>query len=367
VAHRSSVGRLGLALAAAVILAIGVILPASAAPQPRDPTANAYVQTNLMSDVPGVARMTDSNLVNPWGMSAGPQTPIWVSDNGTDASTIYRGALAGAPLVAAPLIVAVAHGAPTGQVFNPTTNWTVRSASTSGPALFIFASEAGSITGWNSKVPASSTTSQNGVTVKDAVYKGLAIATGDSGNWLYAANFHAGTVDVFDKTFHLLHWAGAFHDSHLPKGYAPFNIQNLGGKLFVTYAIQDRDKHDDLHGSHHGLVDVYDLQGKFLQRLISSSVLNSPWGLAMAPTGFGAFSGDLLVGNFGDGRINAFDPTSGAFRGTLKNQDGNPIAINGLWGLMFGNGVTGTPQTLFFTAGLVDEAHGLIGMIEMAP
>ena len=214
---------------------------------------------------------------------------------------------------------------------------------------------------------ASSTSAHTGITVKDAIYKGLAISTGPAGNWLYAANFHAGTIDVFNGTFGLVHWAGAFHDGQIPVGYAPFNIQNLGDRLYVTYAVQKADKVDDAAGAGHGFVDVYDLKGKLLKRLIAHGPLNSPWGLAMAPAGFGAFGGDLLVGNFGNGRISAFDPATGAYKGQLRNADGLAITIQGLWGLLFGNGVAGTPDTLFFTAGIAAEDHGLMGTITAGP
>jgi len=326
---------------------------------------NEYRQTNLLSDIPGVARNTDPNLVNPWGMAAGPTTPIWVSDNGTDKTTLYSGAIAGSPLLPASLVVGIPNGEPTGQVFNPSMDFSVSNGAAHGPALFIFASESGSITGWNPAVPppAPSTSAQVGVTVPDAVYKGLAITTGNH-DFLYAANFHAGTIDVFNGSYQLVHRSGSFTDPSLPSGYAPFNIQDIGGKLFVTYAKQDADKHDDVAGAGHGFIDVYDLRGHLLQRLVSRGALNSPWGLAMAPDGFGRFSGDLLVGNFGDGTINAYNPSTGSFLGQLKNEDGNVIAINGLWGLRFGNGTAGSATTLVFTAGIADEAHGLMGTIE---
>jgi uncharacterized protein (TIGR03118 family) len=330
---------------------------------------NVYTQTNLVSDIAGVARSTDPNLVNPWGISATPQSPIWVSDNHSNATTLYKGAVSGGPLPPVGLVVKIPNGSPTGQVYNPTKSWVVRSGRASAPALFIFASEAGSITGWNAAVPlpSPSTSAQVGITVKNAVYKGLALSSGPAGDWLYAANFHAATIDVFDSKFHQVHWAGAFHDSKIPKGYAPFNIQNLGDQLFVTYAVQKPDKMDDARGSGRGFVDIYDLRGKLLKRLVAHGPLNSPWGLAMAPADFGRFAGDLLVGNFGNGRISAFDPATGAFKGQLRNADGLPITIDGLWGLMFGNGVAGTPSTLFFTAGLADETHGLLGTIAAAP
>ena len=327
---------------------------------------NEYRQTNLLSDIPGVARNTDPNLVNPWGMAAGPTTPIWVSDNGADVTTLYSGAINGSQLLPAALVVGIPNGAPTGQVFNPSTDFSVSNGTAMGAPLFIFASEAGSITGWNPGVPppAPSHSAQVGVTVPDAVYKGLAITTGSHGDFLYAANFHAGTIDVFDGKYEPVHRSGAFMDPSLPAGYAPFNIQNIDGRLYVTYAKQDAAKHDDVGGAGHGFIDVYSLHGRLLQRLVSGGALNSPWGLALAPDGFGRFSDDLLVGNFGDGTINAYDPATGQFKGQLKNEDGHVIAINGLWGLRFGNGTAGTPTTLVFTAGIGDEAHGLMGTIE---
>jgi uncharacterized protein (TIGR03118 family) len=361
-AHVAGARRILSFFAAGAMLLASTVLPVAAA-------GNAYVQTNLVSDIPGVARSTDPNLVNPWGMSATPQSPIWVSDNHTDRTTLYKGALNGGPLPPVGLVVKIPNGAPTGQVYNPTKSWVVKSGAAHAPALFIFASETGSITGWNPAVPppAPSTAAQVGITVKNAVYKGLALSTSPAGDWLYAANFHAATVDVFDSRFHQVHWAGAFHDSRIPSGFAPFNVQNLGDKLYVTYAMQKPDKMDDARGAGRGFVDVYDLKGRLLKRLIAHGPLNSPWGLAMAPADFGRFAGDLLVGNFGNGRISAIDPTTGVFKGQLRNADGLAITIDGLWGLMFGNGVAGTPSTLFFTAGIADETHGLMGTITAAP
>jgi uncharacterized protein (TIGR03118 family) len=284
-------------------------------------------------------------------------------------TTLYRGAIDGTALLPVPLVVGIPTGAPTGQVFNDAKNFDISSGKFHGPPLFIFATENGSITGWNPGVPAPapSVWAQVGVTVPNAVYKGLAITTDPSGDFLYAANFHAGTIDVFNGKYKLVHWGGAFHDASIPAGYAPFNIQNINGRLYVTYAKQDAQKHDDVKGAGHGFIDVYDLRGHLLQRLAAGGHLNSPWGLAWAPAGFGHFAGDLLVGNFGDGAINAYNPTTGHFDGQLRNEDGNVIAVNGLWGLRFGDGVAGTPTTLLFTAGIADEAHGLMGTIEAVP
>jgi hypothetical protein len=197
--------------------------------------------------------------------------------------------------------------------------------------------------------------------------QGLAIAPTSAGTFLYGADFHHGRIDVFDQGFARVHLAGRFQDRKLPRGYAPFNIQELGGRLYVAYAKQDPDRQDELAGPGRGFVDVYSTRGHLLRRLIRRGQLNAPWGLVQAPAaGFGRFSGALLVGNFGDGRINAYDPRTGGFRGRLRHEDGRPIQIQGLWALRFGNGVTGDPTTLLFTAGIEDEAHGLFGAIEAA-
>jgi uncharacterized protein (TIGR03118 family) len=352
--------RLLLALAAAALL---VTLPA-----PRAGAAgNSYRQLNLVSDIPGKAQLTDPNLVNPWGMAAGPATPVWAADNGTGVATIYPGAVGGTPLSIAPLVVRIPGGAPTGQVFNGGSGFVVSDGQGhSGPALFIFASEAGKITGWNPNVPppAPSTRAQTGVTVEHAVYKGLAIASTSGGDFLYAANFHSGHVDVFNASFKKVHLPGGFRDPNLPAGFAPFGIQTIGSTVYVAYAKQDEAREDEVAGPGLGFVDAFDTSGHLRMRVASRGALNAPWGLALAPaSGFGAFSGDLLVGNFGDGRINAFDPATGAFRGTLRHPNGKAIQIDGLWAIRFGNGVTGGPTDLLFDAGIRDEAHGLLGIV----
>jgi uncharacterized protein (TIGR03118 family) len=201
------------------------------------------------------------------------------------------------------------------------------------------------------------------VTTPNAIYKGLAIASTSKGTRLYAADFHGAKIDVFDQGFARVDLPGAFTDRALPAGYAPFNVQQLGGRLFVTYAKQDAKAEDDVAGAGFGFVDVFDPNGHLLKRLVSQGRLNAPWGLVLAPRGFGGFGGDLLVGNFGDGAINAYDPHTGAFRGQPRNEDGNPIRIDGLWALRFGNGTFGTPGGLLFSAGIADEAHGLLGEI----
>jgi uncharacterized protein (TIGR03118 family) len=342
---------------------------APAAPAAASHSANAYHQTNLVSDLPGLAQLTDPDLVNPWGMAAGPTTPMWVADNGTDKATIYPGFVNGSPITKAPLVVNIPGGAPTGQVFNGTAGFEVQDGAASGSALFLFDSEAGLVTGWNPGVPPPppSTQAQVGASVPHAIYKGLALATTSAGTLLYGADFHHGRIDVFDAGFNLVHLSGRFQDRKLPRGYAPFNIQELDGRLYVAYAKQDADREDEVAGPGRGFVDVYSTSGQLLRRLVRRGQLNAPWGLVQAPAaGFGRFSGDLLVGNFGDGRINAYDPRTGAFRGRLRHEDGTPIQIEGLWALRFGNGVTGDPTTLLFTAGIDDEAHGLFGAIQTA-
>ena len=277
-----------------------------------------------------------------------------MADNGTDVSTLYSGAIHKSIPVTLPLVVGIPGGAPTGVVFNGTPGFKVNGA----PAHFIFDSEAGTITAWNA-----GTMAVTEATTPGAIYKGLAIASKGSTTMLYAANFHAGTIDVFNDSFAPVTVPGGFADPNLPAGFAPFNVQEIAGRLVVAYAKQDADAEDEVAGAGLGYVDVFDTSGHLLRRLISQGALNAPWGLAIAPRHFGPFSGDLLVGNFGDGAINAYDPRTGAFRGTLENKDGNQIKVDGLWALRFGNGVIGTPQTLLFTAGIGDEAHGLFGEI----
>src|SRR5213594_1858065 len=259
-------------------------------------------------------------------------------------------------------------GAPTGVVFNGGTGFAVSNGTATAPARFIFATEEGTILGWSPAVALTQAVVAVDNSAGGAVYKGLAIASTAAGDRLYAANFHAGTVDVFDAGFHPV--LGGFTDADLPPGYAPFGIRHLGGTIYVTYALQDADKHDDVAGVGHGFVDAFDTEGNLLRRVASTGRLNSPWGLAVAPSDFGTFSGNLLVGNFGDGHINAFDPGhfrgDGALRprGQLHAADGRPIAIDGLWAIAFGNGAAAGPtNALFFTAGPIHEEHGLFGKL----
>ena len=349
------------ALAVAAAVAAVVIPVATAADPPH------YQQTNLISDIPGVARITDANLVNPWGQSASPTSPLWVADNGADVSTLYTGGVNGSIPAIVRLVVSIPQGAPTGTVFNSTSDFVVHTSTGSGPALFLFDSESGLLSAWAGQT-VSGTNAQVEFANKRSVYKGLALASIGRHSFLYAANFSKARIDVFNGRFKRVRFRGGFKDRRIPAGFAPFNIQALDGKLYVSYAKQDSAKHDDVAGPGNGFVDVYDTSGRLHTRLISHGDLNSPWGLVIAPpSGFGAFSGDLLVGNFGDGAIHAYDPVTGDAKGQLMNTDDNPILINGLWGLRFGNGTFGASNSLVFTAGIGDESHGLLGEITAAP
>ena len=334
--------------------------------QSASPSARFYAQHNFVSDGAVSADHVDAALVNAWGLVASATSPWWVADNGTDSSTLYNGNT-GATLA---LRVGVA-GAPTGVVFNGGASFVVTNGTASGPARFIFATESGTILGWSPAVAGMRAVVAVDNSGAGAVYKGLASATTAAGDRLYATNFHAGTVDVFDAAFHPV--PGGFSDGALPPGYAPFGIRNLGGTIYVTYALQDADQEDDVAGVGHGFVDAFDTQGNLLRRVASRGRLNSPWGLAVAPSDFGEFSGNLLIGNFGDGHINAFD--LGRFEGTgellqrgqLHASGGQPLTIDGLWAIAFGNGAAAGPtNALFFTAGPFGEQHGLFGKVVTA-
>jgi uncharacterized protein (TIGR03118 family) len=364
-------GRLRLlASVIAPLMLLLLALPAAVFAQPLQ--GGSYQQTNLVSDLVGEAQFTDPNLVNPWGLVHGPATPWWVSDNGTGVSTLYNGQGVKVPLtVTIPAPTGSPAGttaAPTGVIFNSNGGFNVSENGTSFSSVFIFDTEDGTISGWN---PNFTDRSHAVLAVdrsnvgKGAVYKGLAIGSNSAGTFLFATNFRFGTVEMFDSNFTLVR---SFTDHLLPQSYAPFGIQNIGGNLYVTFAKQDAAKHDDVAGPGHGFVDVFDTNGNLISRLIARGSLNSPWGLAMAPPNFGQFSNDLLVGNFGDGHINAFNPNTGAALGSLQIGGVIPIQIDGLWSLQFGNGVNegvtnGASNELFFTAGIDGEAHGLFGKI----
>ncbi|MBO0825570.1 MAG: TIGR03118 family protein [Actinobacteria bacterium] len=328
------------------------------------PHTTRFEQVNQVSDQPGVAPLTDPDLVNAWGLASSATSPLWVSDNGSDKATLYTGATS---LTKVALVVTVTGAAPTGQVVNSTSGgFVVSNGTASGPARFLFDTENGTIDGWSPATGNSTVVAVNNG--GNAVYKGLEMAQASDGNtYLYATNFRSGRVEVYDSTFTPVELPGGpFVDPGMPAGYAPFGIAELGGMLYVTFAQQDADLHDDVAGQGHGFVDVFTNDGAFVRRLVSHGSLNSPWGLALAPAGFGSFAGDLLVGNFGDGHINAYNPTTGAHVGQLRMSDGTPIVIDGLWGLRVGNGTFAGTGEVSFSAGPDGESHGLLGKIVAA-
>jgi len=367
-------------LSVATIVSAGALAAGALGAAPAGATAHTaggYRQINLVSDQRGKAHLHDSDLVNAWGLAASPGTnaspgsPLWVADNGSDVATLYAGA--GATSVSkVPLTVSVTGAAPTGQVFNGDGSaFTVKDdQGNSGSALFIFDTENGTIDGWSPNVggPAPSTVTEvardNGA---NAVYKGLAVAQVNGKSFLYATNFRSGRVEAYDSTFTPVELRGGlFVDPRLPTGYGPFGIAEIRGKLYVSFAKQDATLHDDVAGRGHGFIDVFSNNGRFLDRLVTRGALNSPWGMALAPASFGRFGGDLLVGNFGNGMINAYDPATGRHLGQLRGANGRPIVIDGLWGLMFGNGNAAKTGQLIFSAGPSDESHGLLGKIVVA-
>jgi uncharacterized protein (TIGR03118 family) len=336
-----------------LLLALSAITPGALA------QSNSYKQSNLTSDTAGVAANVDPNLVNPWGIAFFPNNPFWIADNNSGFTTLYNAS--GMNVGSFPVPAAAANtgqSAPTGIV----ANIAGKGFAVNGkPGLFLFDSEDGAIRSWNGSDP---------VTIKvdnsrmGAVYKGLALITNASGAFLLAANFDSGAVEVYDSLFNVAHLAGAFADPNLPSGFAPFGIHVVNGQVLVTYAMQDQAKHDPVRQAGAGYVDLFDMNGNFVQRLVSQGNLNAPWGATVPPAGFGAFGGKLLIGNFGDGTINAFDRTAGTFIDQMKDSSGAVVTNASLWDMVFGGGGTsGDPNTLYITAGLSNEQHGLFAAI----
>ena len=339
-----------------------------------------YTQTNLVSDIPGMAAVTDPNLVNPWGMSRSSGSPWWISLNGPGLTDLYTGAGAavalGDPCPQGTEINCVVvptgdpnaspTGTPTGQVYNGTTDFQLTPGN---PAHFIFVTEDGTISGWNSSVSFPSAKIKVN-THSASVFKGVALATvtspsGTTANYLYVADFRRARVAVYDTNFHHVSLGeDAFEDERIPSGFAPFNVQNIGGNLYVSFAEQDSAKHDEIDGAGLGYVDVFSPTGRLLHCLQHGPWLNAPWGMTQAPSDFGAYSHDILIGQFGNGWIDVFDPVTGRFKGTLNDASNDPITIDGLWDIAFGNGgAAGSANTLYFAAGLDGESHGLLGTI----
>jgi len=324
-----------------------------------------FKTTLLVSDGSTPAAHTDANLQNGWGIAFNPTGVVWVSDNATSKSTLYDGN--GVPQSLVVSIPAAANGrpgGPTGIVFNTSTDFQISANGATSNALFMWATEAGTIAGWSPKVLPTSAVIAFDDGAGAAVYKGLAIGKNATGNFLYATDFHNNKVDVFDKNFSKVQLAGSFQDPSLPAGFAPFGINVTGTTVTLTYAKQGTDGRKQVNGAGNGVIDTFDTDGRFIKRIASGGALNSPWGIAMAPANFGAASNELLIGNFGDGTINAFNPTTGAFVGALTQADGTPIKQTGIWGMSFGNDVASQPaNTLFFAAG-PSPTTGIYGRID---
>jgi uncharacterized protein (TIGR03118 family) len=353
-----------LAATAGTVVIAAAIASVGATPVDADNAlaGNQFRAVRLVSDIPGAAHTTDPNLVNAWGLAFSPTSPLWVANNGTSTSTLYRGVTPGMPITAVPLVVSIpGGGAPTGMVFNPTDAFVLSTDGKTGPALFIFAGEDGDISAWNQSGDVTKATLVQHA--DGAIFKGLTmVATGDR-NFLLAADFHNNRIQVFNDQFSPVDRPNAFRSRGIPDGYAPFNVANLDGRVYVTYAKQDAAGEDDVSGPGHGFINVFTQRGRFLGSLVRRGPLNSPWGLAIAPKGFGPFAGKLLVGNFGDGRIHVVNGRSGRVVATLRNGEGRPISIDGLWGLLPGNGTAGNRSDVWFSAGPDDESHGLLGVL----
>jgi len=361
----SSAGRRTLQLAA---FTFGLALSAAVGADPGN-----YIVHNLVSNQPNVADHQDVNLQNAWGIVFGPTTPVWVSDNSSGVATVYDGT--GNPIMVgnppAPLVVTIPGGFPTGITFNPSASdfqISCGSPATVGPAAFLWATENGIIAAWKVDCGSTALTIPTTATPK-GVYKGIAIAgNGDKDFRLFAADLFNEKIQVFDSNFMPTTVPGGFADPNLPPGFAPFNILNLQGNLYVAYAFHVAGDHDETAGPGLGIVDVFDADGFLIERLATGGPLNAPWGMAIAPADFGKFSGMFLVGNFGDGTINAFDTKNNTFAGQLRTGNGQVLVIDGLWGIAFGNNFRAQPaNTLFFAAGPNGENDGLYGTILPAP
>jgi uncharacterized protein (TIGR03118 family) len=337
--------------ATALVAIVGCCIPGLAGAQ--------YSQHNLVSNGFVSADHIDPTLSNPWGMAFSPTSFMWIAVDQSSISTLYDGAGVRQPLVVDTPIF------PSGMVFNPSTDFVVSNGTSSAPASFIFCHEEGQISAWKSSITGTSSVIVADRSGSIAYYPGMAIQTGASGSRLYAANFvRTKGVDMFDAAFNYI---GSFTDPTIEEFYSPFNVQSIGSSVYVAYAWTGVNG-DPTPGDGLGYVDEFDATGHLIRRIASNGVLNAPWGMAMAPAGFGQFAGDLLVANFGDGKINAFDPVSGAFKGTLRDTNGNAIVNDKIWGITFGNGAHGLdPNSLYFTSAGATEYDGLFGRLDPVP
>ena len=345
--------------------------------------AMGFTDTALVSNsntVVGTALTIDANLQNPWGIAVAPGSPFWISDNNNNLSTLYSGiganetqGVTGSASVgiAIPASAAGVAANPTGQVYNGNGGFMITTSMGQESALFIFDGEGGTIAAWAKDSGATAVTAyDDGVANagNHAVYKGLAIGAVGGATFLYATDLHNNKVDVFDTNFSKpAAMQGKFVDPNIPAGFAPFGIAALNGNLYVTFAKQDAAMHDEITGAGLGYVDVFDFSGNLVSQFASAGPLNAPWGIAIAPAGFGSLQGDVLIGNFGDGMINIFSPNGTALanaEGPLMSSAGQPFVFPGLWSLVFGNGDSDKPvTTLFYTAGFADQTDGVFGGI----
>ena len=356
--------------AAGSAMLVSAVLGVSAAPAHADDQGRGntrVTQTNLVANRDGFgATIVDPDLQNAWGMSKFPTSPVWVSNNHSGTSTLYKGGSAADPSAVAKIGLTVSiDGPPTGQVANGAPGFNLANATA---ALFIFATEDGRLFAWNQSA---GTTAEQTAMVDGANFKGLAQGMVDTTPYLYAADFAKGSIDVFDNTWTMQDWAGAFHVRHLPKGFSPFNVQVLtdpNGRqhVFVAYALLDPTTGDEVAGRGLGLVAEFTTDGQFIRRFDGNS-LNAPWGLAYAPDSWGKAAGDLLVGQFGNGRIEMFDPRSGHHDGTVRDENGHKLEIDGLWALMPGDATSGGAGSMLFTAGPNEEVDGLYGVLTFVP
>jgi uncharacterized protein (TIGR03118 family) len=329
-----------------------------------------YSNTRLVSNGAVPANFTDEHLKNAWGVAFNPQGFVWVADADGNVATLYDGTGRPSPQPT-PLVVAVpgpdgTPGNPTGIVFSGGTDFVVTQGGVSGPARFIFATEQGNLAGWAPNVDATNAVfvPKDPTDTDEAVYTGLALSGNGTTHLLYAANFLQGRIDVFDGTFKHVNVPGRFRDPHMPGRFSPFGIQAINGDLYVTFAKQDASGEEEVQGPSLGFVDVFDPEGQLLRRVVTRGPLNAPWGLALAPTSFGKFGGALLVGNLGDGVINAFGPLTGKWLGSLRDRNNKRLRIDGLWGIQFGNGILGQKTNqLFYASGPNDEEDGVYGVI----